>query len=276
MAENEFYTQLVDRNIGLLTWDEQKRLMESCVAVFGLGGLGGVIAQILTRSGIGKLKIVDNDRFEPTNLNRQIFSYKSTLNQLKVDATERFLKEINPDIVIERFVVVNEASINSMLEGAAVAILAIDKTKPCILISRACREKGIPLVEGWAIPFGNVRVYTKDTVTLEEVYRLPTKLKSVEEINRMEEEEFRKLDANVLMTLAEIEGIDAFYRPEVVEEIFKKGRLTSFAPMVWLTAVLMALEATKVILEWGDLALAPNLALYDPYQHRIPKVRGGE
>ena len=168
--ENDFYKKLVDRNIGLLSWDQQKGLKETCVSVFGLGGLGGVIAQILIRCGIGKMKIVDNDHFEPTNLNRQIFSYTSTLNQLKVDVTERFLKEINPDLIIEKFTVVNEETVNLMLEGSKVALLAIDKTKPCILISRACREKGIPLIEGWAIPFGNVRVYTKDTITLEEVY----------------------------------------------------------------------------------------------------------
>jgi len=87
----------------------------------------------------------------------------------------------------------------------------------------------------------------------------------------MGEEEFRKFDGNVLMTLSQIEGIEEFYRPEVVEDIFKKGRITSFAPMVWLTAVLMTLEAIKIILNWGILALAPNLALYDPFKHKIPK-----
>ena len=273
MDEDKFYHQLADRNIGLLTWDQQKRLRDSCVALFGLGGLGGVVAQIIIRSGIGKIKIVDNDRFEPTNLNRQIFSYTSTLNQLKTDVTERFLREINPDIIVEKFTVVNEESVNLMLKESSVAVLAIDKTNPCILISRACREKGIPLVEGWAIPFGNVRVYTKGAITLEEVYQLPTKDKSIAEIEAMDEESFRRMDANVLMTLARIEGIEEFYRPEVVEQIITKGRLTSFAPMVWLTAVLMALEAIKVILNWGNLALAPNFSLYDPFKQKIPNVR---
>ena len=273
MAGDGFYNQLVDRNIGLLTWDQQERLKQSSVAVFGLGGLGGVIAQVIARCGIGRLKIVDHDRFEPTNLNRQVFAYTSTLDQMKTDVTERFLKEINPDIGIEKFNVVNEKTVDLMLKDSVVAALAIDKTKPCLLISRACKERGIPLVEGWAIPFGNVRVYTKDTVTLEEVYQLPTKDKTLAEIEAMDEEGFRRMDANVLMTLSRIEGIEEFYRPEVVEQIFEKGRLTSFAPIVWLTSVLMALEAIKVILNWGKIALAPDFSLYDPFKQKIPNVR---
>lgn len=274
MAENEFYRQLVDRNIGLLTWDQQKKLQESCLAVFGLGGLGGVIAQILTRCGVGKLKIADNDRFEPTNLNRQMFSSTTTLNRLKVDVVEECLKEINPDIIIEKSIVVNRESVHQMLEESAVALLAIDKTKPCVLISRACREKGIPFVEGWAIPFANVRVYTNDTITMEELYQIPTTGKSIEEIAAMDEKSLREIDAKVLMILSRIEGIGAFYGPELVEQMFKTGRFTSFAPMVWLTAVLMALEAIKIILNWGVLALAPNFGLYDPFKHKIPKVIG--
>jgi molybdopterin/thiamine biosynthesis adenylyltransferase len=43
--------------------------------------------------------------------------------------------------------------------------------------------------------------------------------------------------------------------------------------MVWFTAVLMALEALKVLLGWGSLALAPAFALYDPFEHRIPEVQ---
>lgn len=272
MIGNEFYRQLVDRNIGLLTWDQQKRLQDSCIAVFGLGGLGGVIAQLLVRSGVGKLKIADNDRFEPTNLNRQIFSFITNFDQLKVDATEQCLKEINPDIKIEKFTAINHESIDAMLNDSVVAMMAIDKTKPCILISRGCRLKGIPLVEGWAIPFGNVRVYTKDTATLEELYELPTVKKSFKEIDAMDDEDFSKMDMQVLMTLACLEGIDEYYKPEIIEQIMQSGRITSFAPMVWLTAVLMTLEAMKIILHWGNLALAPNFALYDPFQHKIPKI----
>ena len=66
------YHQSFDRNIGLLDEKEQQLIRESHAAVFGMGGLGGVISEILVRAGVGSLTIIDRDVFEPSNLNRQV------------------------------------------------------------------------------------------------------------------------------------------------------------------------------------------------------------
>src|SRR5665647_2080059 len=113
----------------------------------------------------------------------------------------------------------------------------------CIIASRKCRELDIPLVEGWAIPYGNTRVFTKDTATLEEVYGLPTKGKKVADIPPAELAAW-KLTA--LKTLGQIDGVQDFYGPQAMERI-NKGQIVSFAPTVWLTAVLMALEAIRFL-----------------------------
>jgi len=267
MPQNE-YQELVNRNLGLLTESQQETLRKAVAAVFGLGGLGGVIAEILTRSGIGGFKIVDRDKFEPTNLNRQIFSFRDTLGRLKTDVSEEFLKKINPGIRIEKFTEVSNANIDKILQGVNIALLAIDSAEPCIIISRACRKLGIPLVEGWAIPFGNVRVFTKDTPSLEEVYHLPTLSK---DINSFSQEDIQKLKLHMLETLKRIDGIKGFYPPLAIERILK-GEITSFAPLVWLTAVLMSLEAIKILLNWGKVSLSPNFSLYNPFSQQIPKT----
>jgi hypothetical protein len=54
-----------------------------------------------------------------------------------------------------------------------------------------------------------------------------------------------------------------------VERLVEKGEGTTFAPMVWLTSVMMSLETIKLILGWGDIALAPGFAVYDPFRHRM-------
>lgn len=262
------YDEAFDRNIGLLTAGQQETLRNSSVAVFGLGGVGGVIAEILIRTGIGCMKIIDNDRFERSNLNRQIFAFTDTLGRLKVDVAEEFLLRINPSAVIQKHAHVGLDNIDQIIKGCRIVVLAIDKIEPCLIISRKAREYKIPLVEGWAIPYGNVRVYTDETPTLEEVYRLPSLGRPLDTLSA---EEFQKMDIQLLMSLAGIEGIDKFYPPEVVKEIMEKGRITSFAPMVWLTSVLMSLEVIKILLDWGTISYAPNYALYDPFQHRIPK-----
>jgi molybdopterin/thiamine biosynthesis adenylyltransferase len=261
------YSDRTNRNIGILTENQQDILKNASIALFGLGGLGGVIAEVFARSGIGSLKIVDNDKFEPTNLNRQIFAFQETLGRWKTDVTEEFLKKINPEIKIEKFNKVDTDNIDQILKNASIAVLAIDSVKPCVVISRAAKAVGIPLVEGWAIPFGNSRVFTKDSPTLEEVYNMPTRGRAVSDIP---EEEFNKLRIYMVTKLKKIEGVEDFYSPQAIKRI-KKGQIPSFAPIVWLTAVLMAFNTIKILLKWGKSPLAPDFFLYNPFDNSIPK-----
>ena len=76
------------------------RLRQARVAVFGLGGVGGYVAEALARSGVGTLDLIDNDRVALSNLNRQIISLHSTLGQPKVEAAAARIKDINPDITL--------------------------------------------------------------------------------------------------------------------------------------------------------------------------------
>ncbi len=84
----------------LVGYDNIEKLKKSKVAIFGLGGVGGMAAEAVVRAGIGEVLIVDNDKINETNLNRQIFALKTTVGKYKTEAAkERFL-EINPNIKI--------------------------------------------------------------------------------------------------------------------------------------------------------------------------------
>ena len=65
-----------------------ERLHRARVAVFGIGGVGGYTVEVLARSGVGTLDLIDDDRICLTNLNRQIFATRKTVGQYKVDAGE--------------------------------------------------------------------------------------------------------------------------------------------------------------------------------------------
>jgi hypothetical protein len=123
------------------------------------------------------------------------------------------------------------------------------------------------MVEGWALPFANVRVLTLQTLALEEAYGLPTVGRSLSSIS---DGEFRELTLGLLMGFGRIEGIASFYSEDAIRQLVK-GRVTSFAPMVWLTSVLMATETIKVLLGLGTLATG-DFAFYDPFRHSIPGV----
>lgn len=87
----------------LLLGDEaMKKLENSRVAVFGVGGVGGYTVEALARSGVGTIDIIDDDKVCLTNINRQIIALTSTIGKYKVDVAEERIKDINPKIVVNK------------------------------------------------------------------------------------------------------------------------------------------------------------------------------
>ena len=78
------------------------KLMQSRVAVFGIGGVGGYAVEALVRSGVGAIDLIDDDRVCLTNLNRQIHATRKTVGEYKVDVAEERIHEINPDCVVKK------------------------------------------------------------------------------------------------------------------------------------------------------------------------------
>ena len=83
--------------------DNQGKLKNSNVLVFGLGGVGGAVCEALSRSGIGTLGLVDKDVVDITNINRQLIATESTIGMKKTEATEKRLLEINPKINLNKY-----------------------------------------------------------------------------------------------------------------------------------------------------------------------------
>ena len=137
------------RNIPALTEEECLQLQSKRVLVVGCGGLGGNIISMLLRVGVGHLRIVDGDVFEPTNLNRQLFSSVTALGHNKARIAAQRASFINPDVevdVVEEFF--TEENADRLLEGCDIVMDALDNIHGRRLLSAACRKAGIPLVYG--------------------------------------------------------------------------------------------------------------------------------
>ena len=80
-----------------------KKLFQSRVAVFGVGGVGSYTVEALVRCGIGSIDLIDNDTFSITNLNRQLYATRTTLGKYKVDIAKERIKDINPDCKVKIF-----------------------------------------------------------------------------------------------------------------------------------------------------------------------------
>ena len=87
----------------LLGKDAMARLSHSHVAVFGIGCVGGSVAEALARSGLGQLDLIDNDTVSLTNINRQIVALYSTIDRPKVDVMKERILDINPDAKVKAF-----------------------------------------------------------------------------------------------------------------------------------------------------------------------------
>lgn len=87
----------------LLGADGLDRLRKARVAIFGLGGVGGYVAEALARSGIGQLDLIDDDTINLTNLNRQVLALHSTIGMPKVEAARKRILDIDPTIQVRTY-----------------------------------------------------------------------------------------------------------------------------------------------------------------------------
>ena len=94
---------MFERNKDSFSLSEQFKLHKSTVAIIGVGGGGQIVSEILTRSGIGNLILIDGDKFEESNKNRQLYSDNISLNKYKVDVAWNHLTDISTHIKIKYY-----------------------------------------------------------------------------------------------------------------------------------------------------------------------------
>lgn len=84
----------------LLGKEGMERLEQARVAIFGIGGVGGYVAEALARSGVGALDLVDHDTVSESNINRQIIALQNTVGRRKVDVMAERIAQINPEAAV--------------------------------------------------------------------------------------------------------------------------------------------------------------------------------
>ena len=130
----------------------QLKLKQSKVCVVGVGGLGNPITARLAAMGVGKIRIVDRDVIELSNLHRQTMFNEDDVGQVKVETAAKKLRKLNPDIVIEELPVsINDYTALDVVDGCDVVIDALDSVNARYSLNMACIEKKIPFVTGAAV-----------------------------------------------------------------------------------------------------------------------------
>jgi len=148
------------RNRKTLSDEDQLKLATSCVAIVGCGGLGGYIAEELARIGVGRLVLIDGDRLEVSNLNRQIMSSELNIGQWKVEAARDRLQSVNSEVQVE---VIRgwfeEEKGPELFREVDLVCDALDSLPTRVVLERVCHQMELPLVfasiAGW---FGQIGV----------------------------------------------------------------------------------------------------------------------
>ena len=135
------------RNMKTFSLKEQIALLKSRVCVVGLGGLGGVLVEILARIGIGDINLIDGDMFEDSNLNRQFLSNHPLLKTAKTKAAEKRVNEINQSIAVQgHFEYLNEKNADRLVKNSHVVVDCLDNIRSRFLLEKTSKKAGLALV----------------------------------------------------------------------------------------------------------------------------------
>ncbi|HBG1750933.1 TPA: tRNA threonylcarbamoyladenosine dehydratase [Clostridioides difficile] len=159
--ENNFTT----RTSFLVGDDGIKKLNNSKIIVFGVGGVGSFTVEALARAGVGNITIVDFDDVDITNINRQIPALHSTVGRYKVDVMEERILDINPNINIKkiRSLYNKDTSDEILTERYDYVVDAIDMVSSKIHLIETCEKKGLKIISSMGM--GNKLDPTKIVVT---------------------------------------------------------------------------------------------------------------
>lgn len=137
------------RNLGALTEAECALLRQKTALVAGCGGLGGYLIEMLLRLGVGEIRAADGDRFEASNLNRQLLSAPALLGRAKAEIAAERAAVVNPEV---RFVAfpefVTEENAARLICGCDAVLDALDNIAARRMLAGACAAAGVPLVHG--------------------------------------------------------------------------------------------------------------------------------
>ena len=141
------YDAAFARNLGWLTRSEQHTLRGKCVAIAGLGGVGGLYLLTLVRLGVGRFHLAEFDTFDLVNFNRQVGASLGSLGQPKLDVMVAMARDINPTLEFVNFSEgVNESNVDAFLTGIDLFVDGLDFFAFAArqTVFAQCARRGIP------------------------------------------------------------------------------------------------------------------------------------
>ena len=223
------------------------KLQQSRVAIFGIGGVGGYVAEALARSGVGCFDLIDNDTVALTNLNRQIIATHATLGQPKVQVMAERIHAINPEAVVHAhqcfFLPENAHEFN--FEQYDYVVDAVDTVAAKIAIIMAAKAANVPVISSMGAgnkmdpgKFQVADIFKTSVDPLARVMRQEMKKRGVKKLKVVYSTELPLTPASELSTECHAEAPQRRALPGS----------TAFTPSA--AGLLLASEVVKDLIDW--------------------------
>ncbi len=266
------YAEFVSRNLGFVDSAQQQALRDARVFVCGLGGMGAVCVQSLVRAGVGHLGVAEFDRFELSNLNRQVFSNLDTLGCEKLSVTTAHALRINPTLELRTWGREWIDDLHSVLSAYPVVVNAMDDVRAGILLYRAAREHGATVIDAYTAPLPSVTVVRPTDPRPEERLGFPTVNCPWERITENLIAECQR--AELAFVLAHSSSIKHVLLDRALDVVAGRTPRMSFAPMVAVTGNLMCYEAIAELLARPGATDCRGY-FFNPHANRVERPARG-
>ena len=228
------------REIMLIGKENLEKLKKSKVIIYGIGGVGSFVCEALARAGIGNLILVDYDKIETTNLNRQIHALHSTIGEQKTEAMKNRILDINPKAKVETYYnkETKEKEEELINETINYVIDCVDTVTTKLKLIETAKRKNIPIISSMGT--GNKLDPTKFEIT--DIYKT-----SVCPLAKVMRKELKKRNIKNLKVV--------YSKEEPKTQIENQEKRTpasiSFVPSV--AGLIIASEVVKDILKWRNI-----------------------
>lgn len=260
--EKSNYQKSFTRNIGLLTEEEQLKLKNSCVAIAGIGGVGGFPAERLARLGIGHIKIADPETFTESDLNRQFGATAKTLGIKKVEVVSEILKEINPDIKVDIYPEgLNKANVDDFVSNVDLIIDAVEffTFAPRLALYKKAREKGKYVILSGAFAFGSpLFVFSPDGMTMEDFFGL---------------KEDQQVNFGYMLKKLTVRYPVYIDKDRINKFVSRELPASTVSPTCGLAGSLLAEESLFMLLDKRKPVVVPECVIIDLFQREFLKVK---
>lgn len=179
------------RSLPLIGEDGLARLAACRVTVVGLGGVGGYVVEVLARSGVGALTLIDGDKVEESNLNRQIAALSKDIGRYKAEVLAERVEQINPRCKVNAVCeMLTDSNCAALVDGSSYVADAIDSLAAKAALAVYCTGKGLPIVSamgagnraGWC-DFRVADIYKTDYDPLAKKFRKMMKERGVRKLD---------------------------------------------------------------------------------------------